>query len=366
MMKYVVQFFAMVLLYSAASVFADVNLDNFENDLSPANGPGVDADWNPQPVPAFQVSLETQKVFNGKAALKVQWANKDLWPSFVIGNLQKADNNGKKFADAESVRMAVAGPAGRIIMKLTDANGTTTGDMASVTTSGNDAFEVYEFPYAASAAGTAIDLKNISEVMLLIDAGTAGSSGTIYIDNIELINGTGDGAEVVGVIDTFDNDASLKDDPAAPDSIPSGNSLMPGPFTTTCVKDPAGSSSTVLKVDYNTSPWSVLWVEKFDITDWQQADGISIDIYGSAAGILLKLKDASGAEQEPVGGFMQHEGNQWDTFTWTFENVSSIDISKFGKLIVFIEGPTGGKGTIYFDNLKLTGAITKIPAWELY
>jgi len=342
-------------------VHADIILDNFENYPN-----GKHPDWNPKGKPPFQVSLEPQKVYQGKGALKVQWENKDLWPNFVIGNLQKPDNCGKKFADADAIRMAIAGPAGRIIVKLTDASGTGTGDLADVTVSGGDDYQVYEFPYYQSASSSSVDLTNISEIQFLVDAGNAGSSGTIYIDSIELIYGSGADAKVIATVDNFDNDVSLNDDPNAQDSIPSGSTLLPGPFVTTVVKDPAGTNDMALKVDYNTSPYAVLWVENLGVTDWMAADGISIDIYGSAGGILLKLKDADGKEQEPTGGFVRHDGDQWDTFTWTFESINAIDLSRMGKLIVFVEGPGGGKGTIYFDNLKLIGAITPIQHWDLF
>ncbi len=297
----------------------------------------------------------------------MSWENKDLWPSFVIANLDQNGNVGDRFFDADAVRMAVAGPAGRIILKLMDVDGFGTGDLADVNTSGGDDYEIYEFPYLSSALSSPIDLNAISEIMLLVDAGNAGTSGTIYIDSIELIRYAGDNDEVVAVIDNFDNDSSLEDDPDAPDSIPSGASLIPsGPFITSVVDDPAGGANSVLQVDYNTSPWNVLWVDQLDITDWSEASGISIDIYGTAGGILLKLKDATGIEEEPTGGFIRHDWDTWDTFTWTFDQISSVDLSNMGKLIVFVEGPSGGEGTVYFDNLTLNGPITSIDDWSIY
>jgi len=356
----------LLICLAPANLFADRVLDNFENDRSPANGAGTDAYWNPPPASDFQLELEKTKTFSGGGALKVSWKQKDLWPNFVIANLQKNQNAGKKFLDADSVRMAVAGPAGNIIMKFTDANGVGTGDLANIKTSGSDDYELYEFPYLAIAAGLNLDIENISEIQLLVDAGVRSTNKTIYIDSIELIAGSGDNADVVAVVDNFDNDLSLNDDPNAPDSSPSGYSLMPGPFATSVVDDPAGSGGAALKVDYNTSPWNVLWVDTLDVTDWSEADGISIDVYGKANGILLKLKDATGAEQEPSGGLVNSAGNAWQTFTWQFNNITSVNLTNMGKLIVFVEGPSGGQGTIYLDNLKLTGAITGVKNWELY
>ena len=206
---------------------------------------------------------------------------------------------------------------------------------------------------------------NLSEIWLLVDAGTQGSSGTIYIDSIELILGSGDDAEVIGVIDNFDNDSSLDDQSGVADSVPSGNTFMPGAFTTTVVDDPAGSGGACLQVDYNTSPWQVLWVQDLDVTDWSEAVELTIDVYGTAGGILLKLKDINGAEEEPTGGLQRHDGDQWGTLVWGMENISSIDATQINKLIVFVEGSSGGQGTIYFDNLTLVGA-TEIDRWCLY
>lgn len=355
-----------VLLVSAPLFsYSDIVLDNFENDRSPANGAGIDAYWNPPPVPPFQVEIERQKVHTGTAALKVSWQNKDLWPHFVIGKLQMEGNAGKLFYDADTIRMAIAGPAGNIIMKFADADGYSTGDLCSVATSGSADYQIYEFPYYSIASKTQVDLGNLSEILLLVDAGKKGTSGTIYIDTIELTSGTGDGAEVIAVIDNFDNDASLDDQPGVADSTPSGNSFLPGAFVTTVVDDPAGSGGAVLKVDYNTSPWQVLWVEQLDITDWSDATELTIDVYGTAGGILLKLKDINGNEVEPSGGLKRHDGNQWDTLSWGMGTTSSIDTTRMNKLIVFIEGSSGGKGTIYFDNLTLVGA-TDIDNWYLY
>ncbi len=348
-------------------VSADVILDDFDNDHSHTNGDGIDAYWNPPFTPTFNLEIETSKVHEGVAALQVSWVNKDLWPSFVIANLQLSDNAGNRFFDADALRMAIAGPAGRIIMKLVDADGYGTGDLADVYTSGSEDYEIYEFDYLTNALSSPIDLFAISEIQLLVDAGQQGTTGTIFIDTIELIKYTGTGEEVIAVIDNFDNDSSLDDDPNAQDSIPSGNSLLPsGPFFTTVVDDPAGDSNSVLQVNYNTSPWNVLWVDELDITDWSEATGISIDIYGTAGGILLKLKDESGAEEEPTGGFITHVGDSWDTYTWTFEQISNVDLSQMGKLIVFVEGPSGGEGTIYFDNLTLNGPVTPIGNWSIY
>ncbi|RJP34162.1 MAG: hypothetical protein C4527_02630 [Candidatus Omnitrophota bacterium] len=357
----------LLLVGFAGMVHAEAVLDNFDNDRSPANGAGTDAYWNPPFEPTFHMALETTKIHFGNAALRVNWADKDLWPSFVIANLHQSGNAGNRFFDADAVRMAVAGPAGRVILKLVDSDGYGTGDLADVTTSGSDTYELYEFRYLNNAVNSPINLDGISEIQLLVDAGVSGTSGTIYIDSIELIRYVGAGSEVVAVIDNFDNDSSLDDDPNAADSIPSGNSLLPtGPFFTTVVNDPAGGTNAVLKVDYNTSPWNVLWVEQLDITDWSEADGISIDIYGSAGGILLKLKDATGKEEEPTGGFIRHDGDRWDTYTWTFHQISIVDLAHMDKLIVFVEGPTGGEGTIYFDNLILNGPITNIENWAIY
>ena len=355
-----------LFMIAPAVVIADVNLDDFDNDRSTTNGVGTDTYWNPPSASTFQVGLETEKVYAGAGALRVTWENKDLWPSFVIANLQQEDNAGALFGEADAVRMAIAGPAGRIILKLVDVDGYGTGDLADVTVSGSDDYGIYEFRYIDSALGYPILLDSITEMQLLVDAGQANTSGTIYIDSIELIRGTGDSAEVIATVDHFDNDTSIEDDPNAQDSIPSGYSLLPGPFVTTVVDDPAGSGSAVLQVNYNTSPWNVLWVEELDITDWSEAEGISIDIYGTAGGILLKLKDAEGLEEEPTGGFIQHVGDEWDTFTWTFGAISTVDLSHMGKLIVFIEGPSGGMGTIYLDNLKLLGPLTSIDDWECY
>ncbi|HQH70520.1 MAG TPA: hypothetical protein PK360_00405 [bacterium] len=345
---------------------ADVLLDGFENDRSALNGPGTDAYWNLPPAATFQVAVEKQKVSAGTAALKVTWENKDLWPNFVLGQLDKNSNTGNRFGEADALRMAIAGPGGNIILKLVDTNGTTTGDLASVTVSGGDDYQVYEFPYFSAAGNFPIDLTKIAEIWLLVDAGKSKTSGTIYIDSIELIAGTGTDAQVVAVVDNFDNDGSIEDDPNAPDSKPSGYSLMPGPYVTSVVDDPAGSGGAALKVDYNTSPWNVLWVGELDVTDWSWAEAVTLDIYGTAGGILLKLKDADGAEQEPSGGTVRHDGNQWDTFTWGLENATAVDLTRMGRLIVFVEGPTGGTGTVYFDNLKLIGPVTRLEKWELY
>lgn len=353
-------------LMAVSAVEADVLLDGFDNDRSPLNGPGTDAHWNQPPAAAFQVGVETQKVYAGTAALKVTWENKDLWPHFVLGQLNKNSNAGNRFNDADALRMAIAGPAGNIILKLVDAEGNTTGDLANMANSGSAEYQVYEFPYFSTAQNFPVDLTRIAEIWLLVDAGKSKTSGTVYIDSIELIAGTGADAEVVAVVDDFDNDGSIEDDPNAPDSKPSGFSLMPGPYVTSVVDDPAGSGGAVLRVDYNTSPWNVLWVGELDMTDWSWAEAVAIDIYGTAGGILLKLKDADGAEQEPTGGTVRHDGNQWDTFTWGLENVTAVDLTRMDRLIVFVEGPSGGTGTIYFDNLTLIGPVTRLEHWDLY
>jgi hypothetical protein len=345
--------------------FSDVILDDFDNDRSLQNGDGIDGVWNPPADPTFLVEIEQTKVHAGSAALKVTWENKDAWPSMIIGKLEIPGNAGDKFYEADSVRMAIAGPAGSVIMKLADIDGYSTGDLANISTSNSDDYQLYEFPYLSIAENTPADLAGVTELWFLIDAGTTGSSGTIYIDTIELIAGSGDSAEVVTVIDNFDNDSSLDDDPNAPDSTPSGNTFMPGPFTTNIVDDPAGNSNAVIQVDYNTSPWQVLWVQDLDVTDWSDALELSIDVYGTAGGILLKLKDINGKEEEPAGGLQRHDGDEWGTLTWDMTTVSSIDLTNMNKLIIFVEGSTGGEGTIYFDNLTLVGA-TDVNQWSLY
>lgn len=357
--------FVCLLMLVSLTGFGDVVLDRFDNDRSPANGDGLDASWNPPPTPPFKLEIETTKVYSGSAALKVSWENKDLWPCFVIGKLEASGNAGASFPNADSIRMAIAGPAGNIIMKLVDKDGYSTSDVCNIATTGSAEYQVYEFPYINTVSSMPLDIAGVSEIWLLVDAGKKGTSGTIYIDSIELITGTGADAQVVATVDNFDNDSSLADQAGGSDSVPSGNSLLPGPFTTTVVNDPAGGTNAVLKVDYNTSAWQVLWVEQLDITDWSEATALSIDVYGTAGGILLKLKDINGDEQEPNGGLQRHDGNQWNTLTWDMTTVSSIDSAHMGKLIVFIEGPSGGQGTIYFDNLTLAG-LTDVNEWCLY
>ncbi len=344
---------------------ADVLLDGFDNDGALTNGAGTDGAWNLPPDSDYQVSFEAQKIHQGSGAVKVSWDGKDLWSSFVFSDLDKPGNAGGVFQDADAVRMAIAGPAGRIIIKLNDSDGFATGDVASLETSGSDDYEIYEFPLS-SAFNFPIDPSSIKELVVLPNAGVQGTAADIYIDSIELIQGSGDAATVIGVVDAFDNDDSITDDPNAADSTPSGLSLLPGPFVTTVVDDPSGAANKVLRVDYNTSPWNVLWVTDLDVTDWADVETVSIDVYGSANGILLKFKDIDGKEQEPGGGLQNHVGDQWDTLTWDASVATSIDIFNMDKLIVFIEGPTGGEGTIYLDNLTLTGAVTKVKRWSFY
>lgn len=345
---------------------ADVLLDTFDNDTVTTNGAGTDAHWNPPFEGTFKVSTETSKTYSDGAALKVTWEDKDLWPAFVIANLDSLGNDGSRFVDGDSIRMAIAGPAGRIIMKLTDIHGNTTGDLGSVDTSGSDEYELYEFPYFEFVANSDLDLEHISEIVLLVDAGTAGTSGTIYIDDIEIIWGSGEFAETVQVIDDFDNDNSIQDNPNAQDSTPSSGTLLGGPFQTTVVPDPAADETDfALQVDYKTAQWSVLWVEELDITDWSPYYELTIDVYGTAEDILLKLKHQNGREQEPGGGFQDHFGDQWDTMRWDLSIVDPDILANMGKLIVFIEGPSGGEGTIYFDNLALRDG-TGVGDWALY
>jgi hypothetical protein len=364
-MKQTIGLFVALLLCAPGIVFSDVVLDSFDNDRSTENGEGIDGYWNPPPDSTFQVEFEGTKVHAGTGALKVTWENKDIWPSMVFGKLELEGNVGSQFINADAIRMAVAGPAGNMIAKIADTSGFATGDLPHAQASGSDDYEMYEFPYFDIAETSGINMEGITEIWLLIDAGVAGTSGTIYIDSIELILGSGDAAEVVAVVDNFDNDNSIEDEAGVADCAPSGYSFLPGPFTTTVVDDPAGGSNAVLQVDYNTSPWNVLWVDELDVTDWSEAVELSIDVYGTANDILLKLKDNTGAEQEPSGGLQDHVGNQWDTLTWDMTTVNAIDLANMDRLIVFIEGPNGGEGTVYFDNLTLVG-VTDVRDWSVY
>ena len=365
-MKYILCCLTLVLFsLSPQNIHADLLFDGFDNDGAETNGAGTDAAWNLPPASDYHVAFEAQKVHQGSGALKVSWDGKDLWSSFVFSDLDQEGNAGSLFQDADAVRMAIAGPAGHIIIKLVDSEGFATGDVASLDASGSDEYELVEFPIT-SAFNFPIDPSGIKELLILPNAGQQGTTADIYIDSVELIQGSGESATVIGVIDNFDNDNSIADEPNAADSTPSGPSLLPGPFVTSVVDDPSGAANKVLRVDYNTSPWNVLWVTELDVTDWADVETISIDVYGSANGILLKFKDANGKEQEPGGGLQNHVGDQWDTLSWNASVVTSIDVFNMDKLIVFIEGPTGGEGTIYLDNLTLTGPLTNIAQWSLY
>jgi hypothetical protein len=141
--------------------------------------------------------------------------------------------------------------------------------------------------------------------------------------------------------------------------------LLGGPFQTRIVSDPIASPPSALRIDYKTGPWNVLWVEELDITDWTPFFELTVDVYGTAGGIMLKLKNAQGTEQEPGGGFQEHVGDQWDTLSWDLSVVSEDILANMGKIIVFVEGPTGGEGTIYFDNLALRDG-TRVSDWSLY
>ncbi len=362
-----------VLLICSMTVSADIVFDYFDNDRSHRNGAGLDTYWNPPGDPAYLIEIETQKVHEGTGALKVTWDNKNMWSNFLIANLDKEGNAGLDFQKGDAVRMAIAGPAERVIFKLTDSDGTSTGDLASQTALEGDEYQIFEFPYftAAEDQWPDLDLFSIAEIALLPDAGTLGSSGTIYIDTIELILGSGEDAEVVGVVDNFDNDTSIEDDPAALDSIPSSFSLLPddfAPYQFSVVDDPAGGENAVLQIDYNNSPWSVIFIGELDVTDWSMVDAVSIDLSGTVGGLLMKLQfDDSTESPDLTGGFQRHDGDQWDTLIWSFDAINNRDkLSAVRSLLFFIEGPTAAQGTIFVDNITLLGTITDVNDWELF
>lgn len=365
--------FVLAALWMNTSAYADLVLDNFDNDRSHTNGDGTDTWWNPPVDPIFIPSIETNKVFEGSGALKVTWNNKGLFPAFSIANLYLNGNNGSLFDKADAVRMRIAGKGGRIIMKLTDANGLTTGDISEVSATGTSGeYQVFEFRYFDTVLSRwpDMDLTQIAEMFLLIDAGVLGSSGEIYIDSIELILGSGDTAEVIGVIDNFDNDMSIADHPNQPDSLPSSSSVIAlefAPHKFSVVDDPAGGSNAALRIDYNTSPWNVIFISKLDAPDWSKAHSVSIDVYGSVRGLLMKLQfDDLTESQDFPPGTQNHDGSQWNTVTWSMSNVTEEKRKSVRSLLFFIEGPSGGKGTIYVDNLTLIGEVTPLKHWALY
>jgi hypothetical protein len=361
-----------VTLLIPVSSFGDLVLDNFENDRSHMNGDGTDVYWNPPFDPTFIPSTETQNVFEGNSALKVTWDNKGLYPAFSINHLNINGNNGALFDQADAVRMRIAGDGGRIIMKLSDVNGFTTGDVSDVNTSGNSVYSVFEFPFFETVVSRwpDMDLKQIAEMSLLIDAGNLGSSGEIYIDSIELILGSGDTAQVVGVIDNFDNDSSIDDDPNQPDSEPGSYSAIAqqfSPYQFSVVDNPTDSNNAVLKIDYNTSPWNVIFISRLDVNDWSQAHSVSIDVYGSVRGLLMKLQYEDLSESSDLPPALQnHDGDQWNTLTWTMNNVATDKLKKIRSLLFFVEGPSGGIGSIFVDNLTLKGAIAPVKQWALF
>lgn len=371
MKPYLGLFICVTMLLSNTS-FGDLVLDSFDNDRSHMNGDGTDTYWNPPVDPTFTPSTETQHVFEGSGALKVTWENKGLFPAFSINNLNSNGNNGALFDEADAVRMRIAGDGGRIILKLSDTNGITTGDVFEVNTDGNTDYTLYEFPFFETVVTRwpEMDLKQIAEMSLLIDAGNLGSSGEIFIDSIELILGSGDTAEVVGVIDTFDHDTSIEDDPAQPDSAPSSYSAIAqqfAPYQFSVVDDPTDSSNAVLQIDYNTSPWNVIFISRLDLEDWSEAHSVSLDVYGSVQGLLMKLQYEDKTESSDLPPALQnHDGDQWDTLTWTFDNVSSEELQNIRSLLLFVEGPSGGEGTIFVDNLTLKGEITPVREWALF
>ncbi len=369
-MKFLIALCAIALLSSSS--YADLVLDSFDNDRSHTNGEGTDTWWNPPGDPTFVPSIETNKVFEGSGALKVEWEDKGLFPSFSISNLNQNGNNGALFDEADAVRVRIAGDGGRIIMKLSDSNGVRTGDLSDVTTSGSDEYEVYEFPYFETVLQNYpnFDLTQTAEMSLLIDAGELGSSGTIYIDSIELILGSGDTAEVVGVLDNFDNDTSMEDDPNEADSLPSSFSKIAerfAPYSFSVVNGPADPNNAVLQIDYDTSPWNVIFISELDVTDWSAAHSVSIDVYGTVNDLLMKLQFDDLTESNDLPPVLQdHQGNQWDTLTWTFDNVSQDRLASIRSLLFFVEGPNGGEGTIFVDNLTLLGELTGNKDWEIY
>jgi hypothetical protein len=43
----------------------------------------------------------------------------------------------------------------------------------------------------------------------------------------------------------------------------------------------------------------VLWVEQLDVTDWSETTELTIDVYGTAGGNSLKLKEINGTKLNP-------------------------------------------------------------------
>ncbi len=369
-----------VILIASFSFAVPTVLDNLDNDSAITDETGVpDAYWFqvdpslPNSNSIWDMSISTTNYDSAPASLKIDWNKPSAdYAHFRFTRLDKAGNVGD-FSGYDGIRIDVYGEAPNTLLKLLDTDGDESGDLALKDHSGSS-WDTVEWPFGSLGS---CDLNKITEILVFINAGIAGS-GICYFDNVRLYK---TGEELT--IDNFDNDSSMEDDAANPDSKVTVHSQFEI-IQVTADTTNAYSAPACAKAVYTNKPgWGLFFISKLksgsgNFSDFSEVTKLSMAVHTDLSGqMLIKLRDASGGETGDLA-FLTPQQGQWDILEWTIKenaNLGGCNLSQVEEILVFppIAG-TSGAGTTYFDDVIVDAPVPPTPtpvvlnaeSWEVY
>jgi hypothetical protein len=352
-------------------------VDNLDNDSAVTDQAGsADASWfqqdpaSPNSNAIYTLSADTATFQSTPASARIDWNKPGTgWDHFRITRLDRAGNTGD-FSGYDGIRIDIYGEAPNTLVKLFDTDGDESGDIGIKDHTGTS-WDTVEWPFANL---NSCDLNKITEILIFVSAGQAGS-GVCYFDNVRLYK---TGEELT--IDNFDNDSSIEDETSNADSKVTVNSQVETIQVTVDTADPYSAPACAKAVYANKPEWGLFFISGLNsgdsnITDFSKVDTLKLAVKTDLSGqMLIKLKDADGIETGDLG-FVTPQVGQWDVVEWpikTNSNLGSCDLTRIEAIIVFppVAG-TSGTGTVYFDDLVIDAPVppgpgTSASTWELY
>lgn len=159
-------------------------IDNFDNDYDTSDGSGQDGKWvigsgN------YQLGFADSPTYYSQSSLKVYY-NKgaDNWTFIELQNLNATGNVGTNFSSDTFITARIYG-AVSILTKFRDDDGTES-DIQTSTATDTYGWSRMTWRFGNAGLPAGLDLSKIKDILFFVMPGTAGVSGTFYMDNLRL------------------------------------------------------------------------------------------------------------------------------------------------------------------------------------
>jgi hypothetical protein len=339
-------------------------VDNFDNDGGFNDQSGAaDAQWWWPQSAAYQLSMGTGP--DGSPALCVNMnAGKGVWDYVVAGNLNAADNH-PSFATKSTLEFDQfnRSAGAQVVVKFRDVFGRESGDL-SFDDYGNSNWNKRALDLTV-LDWQQCDRTQVKEILFFFPDSSGGEGHYQALDNIRLSGNVA--PPPAGLIDNFDNDHRLTEQPGYPDSTVWSPETTVFTFAPVNVS-PNAINNTCLQVNYakpTGEEWAYLCLGDLTLPDNQHDftgfSGLQCDLQSAAAtGMLVKFRDAQGRESADAGVLTTSGNGLWQTLGINLSglNWQTCDKTQVKEILFFPQPGTTGSGQLKLDNIKLVQVVS--------